>query len=118
VALSGEGIDVSDLSVASATTLRVTLAIAETAASGPSDVTVTTGDEVAIGLGAFAVIISTAKAEVLREAVNTYLRLIHVTDKAAVAICEQFIASINDALRSQASGQASGVFIVVEVTAP
>ena len=118
VALSGEGIDVSDLSVASATTLRVTLAIAETAASGPSDVTVTTGDEVAIGLGAFAVIVSTVKAEILREAVNTYLRLIHVTDPAAVAICEEFIASINQALRSQASGQASGVFIVVEVTAP
>lgn len=118
VAFSDAGIGVSDISVASATTLRVTVTIGETAPSGPSDVTVATGEEVAIGLGTFTVIVSTAKAEVLREAVNTYLRLTHVADPAAVAICEGFIASINDALRSQASGEAGGVFVIVEVTAP
>lgn len=118
VAFSGEGLAASDLSVASATTLRVTLTIAEGAASGASDVTVTTGSEVAIGPGAFAVIASTEKAVVLREAVNTYLRLTHVTDPAAVAICEQFVAGINQALRGQVDGSSSGVMVTISSLPP
>ena len=118
VAFSDEGLAVSDLSVASATTLRVTLAIAEGAASGASDVTVTTGSEIAIGQGAFTVIVSTEKAVVLREAVNTYLRLTHVADPVAVAICEQFVAGINQALRGQVDGSSSGVMVTISSLPP
>jgi hypothetical protein len=115
LSFSGDGITVSDVVATSATSLTATLTVDDVAPSGPSDVTVTTGAEIVTGTGFFAVVGSTAEAEVLREAVNTYLRQNHVTDPAAVAICEEFIANVNEALRGVVAGKASGIKVGVRL---
>ena len=96
---SNTGITVSNVSATDATDLSATLTLAPTAPSGPSDVTVTTGAEVVTGTGAFSVIVSTVKSEILMEAVNTYLRQHHVTDQTAVDVCEEFIENVHRAMR-------------------
>ena len=115
VSFAGAGIVISAFSLVSATAMQATVSVDPAAALGPSDVTVTTGTEVATGTGVFRVITPTSKAEVLREAVNSYLRQNHIVDQFALDICEEFIANINEALRDQVAGEGTGVLITVEV---
>jgi hypothetical protein len=105
VAFSNPGVTASSVLPVSGTTLRATVTIAAGALPGLSDVTVTTGAEVAVGVGLFEVIGSDAKAEILREAVNTYLRQNHVTG-VAHDVCVAFIAGINETLRGEVKAAA------------
>ena len=118
VSFAGAGITISAYSATSLTLMEATISIDPAADPGSSDVTVTTGEEVAIGTSVFTVITSAAKAEVLREAVNTYLRQNYALDQSAIDICEEFVGNVNDALRIQASGESSGTFITIGGTPP
>ncbi len=56
VSFSSAGVTASSVSVTSATQLTATITIAANATGGPSNVTVTTGTEVATGIGLFTVV--------------------------------------------------------------
>jgi hypothetical protein len=113
VSFAGGGITISAYSMLTATAMTATISIDQDAPPGASDVTVTTGTEIVMGVEVFTVVSSTEKAEVLREAVNTYLRQNHVLDPVAVDICENFIENVNQAMRGQVLGQNSGVLVWV-----
>jgi hypothetical protein len=100
VSFSGSGLAASNVVASDKLNLTATVAIDSVAALGQLDVMVTTGGEVATLAGGFTVIGTNDKAEILREAVNSYLRQNHVVEPA-LSICKEFIGSINQQMRPQ-----------------
>lgn len=118
LSFSNSRITGSNEGMMSATSLFARATIGPAAARGPCDVIVTTGSEVATGIGLFTVVLSSDKAVILREGVNTYLCQNHISDPATVDICEEFVESVHQALRQQVVLKtATGVTVTVETTA-